>query len=66
MRFWFINAETGEIMLDVCEQDYIEAMKSFADEFRIDPEALIRKKELYLFQVYEEEAACLFHRLGLA
>ena len=53
-------------MLDIREEDYVEAMKAFADEFGIDPEALLLKKELHLFQVYEEEALCPFHRLGLA
>lgn len=53
MRFWFIASQTGEIMLDIREEDYVEAMKAFADEFGIDPEALLLKKELYLFQVYD-------------
>jgi len=51
MRFWFMDAQTGEIMLDICDDDHIEAMKAFADEFRIDPEALMRKGELYIWKV---------------
>lgn len=53
MRFLFIAFQTGEVMLDIREEDYVEAMKAFADEFGIDPEGLLLKKELHLFQVYD-------------
>jgi hypothetical protein len=51
MHFYFINADTGESILDISCLGYIEAVQAFADEFRIDPETLLRKGEIYIEQI---------------